>query len=280
MKFQKNFVVGLVAVAALVVLTVLGGYSTAVAAPVAVDIKASADTTLYTGAGDYSQAYHAIWTIDSRRRSLVQFDLPADAIGKIITKADLELEIERLDWTGTKVNVHRVKTAWGANEGAGAAGENPCTVATGGATYNETACSGDGSNAWPGGAGALGDVGGVAAVLEINIDTDAATGGDGGTGWFASGNRGTFRTVDIKNIAQQWANGMGQHGIMLNDSGLTNPNGSGTGQAGYWSLQHDNDTWGAGAQAATLHLEYVPEPCSVMLFGFGLLLTCLYRSRR
>ena len=228
---SKHLVVGLVSVVALV-----AGASMAVAQTVSVDLTATADTTVYSQFSDVHIQYTQIWASDSRR-TLVKFDLPANLAGSTITKADFEMQQERGN-AGSVVEVRRVTHDW-VDTGTPSLdnSSNPCIAGTEfGATWNDFDCG----SPWPGGGGALGD-----ADPTIIASVDAPNLG-------GSNNLGDIIAWDIKSLAQQWADGTPNFGLLMTTE---------SGTAGFWSSEHmDADEGYANGPLAmppTLRLEYI-----------------------
>ena len=250
---SKQLIVGLV-----MVVTLVAGASMAVAQVVNVDLTAVADTTVYSQFADLHIQHTQIWASDSRR-TLLKFDLPGDFAGSTVTKADFEMQQERGN-AGSVVEVRRVTHDW-VDTGTPSLtnSSNPCVAGTEfGATWNDFDCG----SPWPGGSGVLGDTDN-SVVVTVN---PPALGG--------SGNLGDIITWDITAIAQQWADGTANQGILASQAG-----GSIT---GFWSteaLQQDGVT-DAIVPVLKLGYEVIPEPCSVVVFGIGILLSSLRWRRR
>ena len=280
---SKTLVVGLVAVA-----TFLSSASLAVAQSIALDLVPVADTAIYLPGGGNSHAlYHAIWAIDYRRRSMVKFEFPENFSGSTVTKADFEMEIERVDDPNTYVALRRMTHDWVKVDFA----NNPCSPG-GGATWYEWNCSNTlTDNLWPssdpndpndpnspdliGGAFGATDPNLVIKMKSFRSDDSTRAGYSAPVETvelpiqaFADQNIGDYALWDIQELAQMWADGTANYGFMFYadaDPNDPDPNlpGPGLSQAGFWSTRHKNNAdHGVKAHPPTLYLQYtVPGGC-------------------
>ena len=135
---------------------------------------------------------------EEQARGLVQFDLSVGIpdVAASVTSATLHFWIEQADG-GQDVNIYRLTQEW--VEGDRSEGS--------GATWN----SYDGTNAWPGGAGILGDVatdGGEPIVY-----------GNLAFGFIAENSVGVEVSTDVTDLVKSWLGGAPNYGMLL----VTNP---------------------------------------------------------
>ena len=141
---------------------------------------------------------------DEGVRGLLQFDLPASFSADSITSATLHLWVQQADG-GLEASIYRLTQDWVEGIGQWVSGAGMINTGTG-ATYNSYNGPDNGDDAWPGGAGALGDV--------------ATDGGEpivyGTLSWAVvpENNPGVEVTADVTDLVKSWADNP-NYGMLL-----------------------------------------------------------------
>jgi hypothetical protein len=188
---------------------------------------------------DYLCVYDIAWGDPrSTQRALMQFAVSAYSAGSV-SSAVLHLSVGSGDQSG-HVLVYRVTHPW--VEGTGTAGET-----TDGADWFTS----DGANAW---AAAGGDYDSGTLIADTIVELDDLP--------------GRF-TWDITSLVQAWVDGTANNDGLILVSGAP-VNGDESGAGGNTSLYAINARE-ASSEQPYLEVTAVPEPCTMLLLGGGLI---------
>ena len=228
------------------------------ASPITVSLDASADNrpigcpgytpdycTENDGAGIFVYVYRDSTNAET---TLMKFDLSSIPSGQTIISASLALKVTENNSSGYAVNVYRLTQPWTEM----------------GSTWNTY----DGTNAWPGGGGGMGDAVGSNGVTAASGGTPYAT--NPGTAAV-----GTSATWDLTSLVSTWYSGSAANdGLLL--SGVT-----GAGPAGWARIRFTTPGRAASLRAYQSHTSR-PEPGTLALLAAGLtgLLAYAWRKRK
>ena len=225
---MKRFSIAVAVVA--IVAGMPGLWSSVEAAVVTVALNADRDNYLLETSGfqDFNDgAFNRLFmqnNTNNRFRTLVGFEpLPGGLTSALIGSAVVRVELKQAPGDSDTIEVRALTQDWTEL----------------GSTWNTY----DGSNAWPGGAGALGDTG---AVLDTEVLTGIVQPDD------------TFIDFDVTSAVKDWADGTPNYGVLFNSIRPTDAGAS----TEFWARESDQ----TGPQ---LIIEVVPEPASVALTLLG-----------